>query len=81
MTNIQMNDIMKNLIEKFGKIEVISDLSNTIIEGRYKVTKSLSSGAFGKIYTAFDLNSKVDGVFAPLIVKFTKNHSMNDKEY
>jgi hypothetical protein len=35
MTNIQMNDIMKNLIEKFGKIEVISDLSNTIIEGRY----------------------------------------------
>lgn len=60
---------------------VIDTLKNFVLDGHYKIRKPLSEGAFGKIYEGQDKETKVKGIRKPIIIKFTKNHTMNDREY
>ena len=60
---------------------VIDKLKNFVLDGRYKIRKPLSEGAFGKIYEGQDKDTKIQGIRRPIIIKFTKNHEMNDREY
>ena len=62
-------------------MECIDKLKGHIIDGQFKITQKLSEGAFGNIYEAKDLKNMVQQVMKPVIIKFTRNHKMNDSEY
>jgi serine/threonine protein kinase len=62
-------------------MEIINKITDTVLEKRWHIVRSLGEGAFGKIFQAYDLKKTTQGVPRPVIVKFTKNHDMNDREY
>jgi len=73
--------MLQNFFLKHGEMQIIDKLEGFVLEGRYKVKKALSEGAFGKIYTGQDKKRKAQGVRRPVIIKFTRNHEMNDREF
>ena len=66
---------------KHGKLPVVESLNGFILNDRFRITKTLSEGAFGKIYSGIDIKKSRHGAPLPIIVKFTKNHEMNDREF
>ncbi len=56
-----------------------------ILDGRFKINKSMTEGAFGKIFSGIDVLLSDDGADPPrkfpIVVKFTQSHQMNDREF
>ena len=74
--------IWQRFQRKHGNMPIIETLQGFILNDRYKITQSLSEGAFGKIYAGYDMSQQSNlGIRRPIIVKFTKNHEMNDREF
>lgn len=73
--------MIQKVLRKHGPMPVVDNLHGFVLDGRYKVRKALSEGAFGKIYEGQDKKQKVQGIRKPVIIKFTKNHEMNDREF
>lgn len=73
--------MIQRVLRKHGAMPVVDSLNGFVLDGRYKVRKALSEGAFGKIYEGQDKKQKVQGLRKPVIIKFTKNHEMNDREF
>lgn len=71
----------QRVFQKYGEMEIVNKIVGTLLEGRWKIIKSLGEGAFGKIFHAIDQQKTTQGVPRPVIIKFTKNHEMNDREY
>ena len=72
---------LQKYLKANGNIPIVKSLKGFVLDGRFVIEKALSEGAFGKIYTGHDLNTKSQGIQKPVIIKFTKNHEMNDREY
>jgi serine/threonine protein kinase len=73
--------MIQKVLRKHGNMQVVDNLHGFVLDGRYKVRKALSEGAFGKIYEGQDKKQKLQGIRKPVIIKFTKNHEMNDREF
>ena len=72
---------LQKLIAKYGDIPVVQTLKGFVLNGRFVIDQVLSEGAFGKIYQGYDLAQKVNGIQKPVIIKLTKSHEMNDREF
>ena len=59
---------------------MITKLKGFSINGRFKIGNPIAVGGFGKIYDGQDKEFKIDGIRKPVIIKFSKNHAMNDRE-
>lgn len=90
--------ILKALEVVFTKlgmsIPVIFKLRGFVLDNRFKISKSMTEGAFGKIYTGSDVlysanevqQNKTEGSADKvnkhsIVVKFTQSHAMNEREY
>ena len=73
--------LLQKYLQDNGDMAVVDKIEGFNLEGRYRITKSLSEGAFGQIYCAQDLKKLQDGMPRPVIIKFTQNHEMNTREF
>lgn len=73
--------ILNECRAKHGNIKVIKTLEGHLLEKRYMLSKKLNEGAFGQIYSGFDIKEKINGQEKPIVIKFSKNHQMNDVEF
>ena len=56
-------------------------MKDFVLNGRFVIHKRLNEGAFGKIYSGYDTQTTVNGIYKPVVIKFTKSHAMNDTEF
>lgn len=77
----KVHDILKKCCQKHGSIPIIKKMKGFLLDNRYVIAKKLNEGAFGQIYSGYDAQASVDGLQKPIVLKFSKNHSMNDAEF
>ena len=77
----KVHDVLKQCCLKHGSIPIVKKMKGFILENRYIISKKLNEGAFGKIYSGYDVQTSFQGGHRPIIFKFSKNHVMNDSEY
>lgn len=70
----KVHDVLKQCCLKHGSIPIIKKMKGFIVENRYIISKKLNEGAFGKIYSGYDVQSDFHGGHQPIIFKFSKNH-------
>ena len=73
----KVHDILKKCCQKHGSIPIIKKMKGFLLDNRYMISKKLNEGAFGQIYSGYDLQAGQK----PIVLKFSKNHSMNDQEF
>lgn len=81
--------IVKALEQIFAKlgmsIPVIFKLKGFILDNRYKISKSMTEGAFGKIWTGSEVKFEGEDVKSDkkhsIVIKFTQSHAMNEREH
>lgn len=52
-----------------------------LLNNRFVIDKKLNEGAFGQIFSGYDMQTLINGHQKPVVFKFSKNHSMNDSEF
>lgn len=77
----RVQDVLMQCCQKHGSIPIIKKMQGFIIENRFIISKKLGEGAFGQIYSGYDVQTNFNGDKKPIVFKFTKNHSMNDQEF
>ena len=77
----KVHDILKKCCQKHGSIPIIKKMKGFLLDNRYVIAKKLNEGAFGQIYSGYDVQTSVNGLQKPIVLKFSKNHSMNDAEF
>ena len=56
---------------------MIHKLKNSFFLGQYIIMQNLAQGAFGFVYSGYDLFDDNRAI----IIKFTKNHAINEREF
>ena len=77
----KVHETLKKCCKKHGSIPIIKKIKDFTLNGRFVIQKRLNQGAFGKIYSGYDVQTMVNGVYKPVVIKFSKNHAMNDQEF
>jgi serine/threonine protein kinase len=77
----RVHENLKKCCRQHGSIPIIKKLKGFLLDNRYMISKKLNEGAFGQIYSGFDMKTTVDGVQKPIVLKFSKKHGMNDAEF
>lgn len=77
----KVHDTLRKCCLKHGSIPIIKKMKGFILDNRYVIAKKLNEGAFGQIYSGYDAQTTVNGLQKPIVLKFSKNHSMNDAEF
>ena len=84
--------IVKALEKVFAKlgmsIPVIFKLKGYVLDDRFRISKSMTEGAFGKIFSGSEVVYNADDISQPnaekkhsIVVKFTQSHAMNEREH
>jgi len=73
---------LEKVFTKLGEtVPVIFKLKGFILDDRFKLSKSMAEGAFGKVFTASEVGGSNDDKKHNIVVKFTQSHAMNDREF
>lgn len=73
---------LEKVFTKLGEtVPVIFKLKGFILDERFKLSKSMAEGAFGKVFTASETGGNKDEKKHNIVVKFTQSHAMNDREF
>lgn len=77
----KVHEILKKCCQKHGSIPIIKKMKGFLLDNRYVISQKLNEGAFGQIYSGYDMKTMLNGAQKPIVFKFSKNHTMNDAEF
>lgn len=77
----RVQEVLMKCCQKHGSIPIIKKMQGFLIDNRFIISKKLGEGAFGQIYSGYDVSTNFNGDKKPIVFKFTKNHNMNDSEF
>ena len=77
----KVHEILKKCCQKHGSIPIIKKMKGFLLDNRYVISQKLNEGAFGQIYSGYDMKTMLNGTQKPIVFKFSKNHTMNDAEF
>jgi hypothetical protein len=77
-----VKQLAKQRIEQeFGKLRVLEHLIGSVIDDQFEICSRLAEGTFAQVYNAKNLKKKIGAAYQPLVIKFTRHHGINEKEY
>lgn len=55
-------EILLKCSKKHGKIPIIKNMKGFLIDNRFMVCEKISQGAFGQIYSGYDMQTEFNGI-------------------
>lgn len=58
----KVHEILKKCCVKHGSIPIIKKMKGFLLDNRWMISKKLNEGAFGQIYSGYDVQTTFNGL-------------------